>query len=363
MALLLRVAGQRDPDVPLAHPPRRIGRAGAAHPRRRARHARVRHRARRHAARSTRTRRGERRRRPTSCGCPSHAVARTLVTNDSLRRTLAALKQGAVEFFQVDIGDGVKLDAWMMKPADFDPIEEVSDPVLRLRRAGGPDGVGRYGGSGLALAPDAHAAGLHRGERRQPRHARARGAATGERRCSIRSARCGCATSPPRRATSAGGRTSIRRGWASGAGAAADRPRCSSCSARPTCTRWACRWRRWPTCTTTTPSTRNATSACPPPTRPRTATRRRSTSSTGLRGDLLVVHGSGDDNVHFQGTEQLINALVAAGQAVPDDGVPEPHARHLRGQEHAPAPVQPAHALPQRASPAGPRAECLPPVA
>ena len=34
----------------------------------------------------------------------------------------------------------------------------------------------------------------------------------------------------------------------------------------------------------------------------------------GLRGDLLVVHGSGDDNVHYQGTEQLINALIAAGK-------------------------------------------------
>jgi dipeptidyl-peptidase-4 len=31
-----------------------------------------------------------------------------------------------------------------------------------------------------------------------------------------------------------------------------------------------------------------------------------------LRGDLFVVHGSGDDNVHFQNTEMLINALVAA---------------------------------------------------
>jgi dipeptidyl-peptidase-4 len=35
---------------------------------------------------------------------------------------------------------------------------------------------------------------------------------------------------------------------------------------------------------------------------------------SGLKGDLLVVHGSGDDNVHFQGTEQLINALIAAGK-------------------------------------------------
>lgn len=31
-----------------------------------------------------------------------------------------------------------------------------------------------------------------------------------------------------------------------------------------------------------------------------------------LRGNLLVIHGTGDDNVHYQGTERLINALVAA---------------------------------------------------
>jgi dipeptidyl-peptidase-4 len=33
-----------------------------------------------------------------------------------------------------------------------------------------------------------------------------------------------------------------------------------------------------------------------------------------LRGNLLVVHGQGDDNVHYQGTERLINALVAANR-------------------------------------------------
>jgi dipeptidyl-peptidase-4 len=33
-----------------------------------------------------------------------------------------------------------------------------------------------------------------------------------------------------------------------------------------------------------------------------------------LKGDLLIVHGTGDDNVHYQGTESLINALVAANK-------------------------------------------------
>ena len=34
------------------------------------------------------------------------------------------------------------------------------------------------------------------------------------------------------------------------------------------------------------------------------------TYAKNLRGNLLVIHGTGDDNVHYQGTEQLINELV-----------------------------------------------------
>jgi dipeptidyl-peptidase-4 len=34
------------------------------------------------------------------------------------------------------------------------------------------------------------------------------------------------------------------------------------------------------------------------------------TFADGLQGDLLIVHGTGDDNVHYQGTERLINRLV-----------------------------------------------------
>lgn len=34
----------------------------------------------------------------------------------------------------------------------------------------------------------------------------------------------------------------------------------------------------------------------------------------GLRGDLLIIHGSGDDNVHFQGFELLVNKLISLGK-------------------------------------------------
>ena len=35
----------------------------------------------------------------------------------------------------------------------------------------------------------------------------------------------------------------------------------------------------------------------------------------GLRGKLLIVHGSGDDNVHYQGSERLVNRLVQLGKS------------------------------------------------
>jgi dipeptidyl-peptidase-4 len=38
------------------------------------------------------------------------------------------------------------------------------------------------------------------------------------------------------------------------------------------------------------------------------------TFANQLEGKLLIVHGTGDDNVHYQGTEALINELVKNGK-------------------------------------------------
>ncbi|MDB4913498.1 MAG: ptpA 4 [Gemmatimonadetes bacterium] len=50
------------------------------------------------------------------------------------------------------------------------------------------------------------------------------------------------------------------------------------------------------------------------------------TWAAGLTGKLLVVHGSGDDNVHYQGTERLINTLVSLGK--PFDVMVYPNRTH-----------------------------------
>jgi dipeptidyl-peptidase-4 len=59
---------------------------------------------------------------------PQHSSVRTLIDNQETQDRLAKLKPTATEFFQVDIGDGVQLDAWMIKPPDFDNQKRY--PVL-----------------------------------------------------------------------------------------------------------------------------------------------------------------------------------------------------------------------------------------
>lgn len=55
---------------------------------------------------------------------PDHAAVRTLAANDGLRVAVEKLARAPVEFLRVDIGAGVELDGWMMKPSDFNPAKQ-----------------------------------------------------------------------------------------------------------------------------------------------------------------------------------------------------------------------------------------------
>jgi dipeptidyl-peptidase-4 len=59
---------------------------------------------------------------------PAHRSARVLEDNASLRANAAPLLASPTEFLKVDIGDGTTLDAWMLKPPHFDPAKKY--PVL-----------------------------------------------------------------------------------------------------------------------------------------------------------------------------------------------------------------------------------------
>jgi len=52
---------------------------------------------------------------------PEHRVVRVLEDNRKLRSKMKSLISQPTEFFQLDIGDGVVMDAWMIKPGDFNP--------------------------------------------------------------------------------------------------------------------------------------------------------------------------------------------------------------------------------------------------
>jgi len=59
---------------------------------------------------------------------PKHRVVRVLEDNSELRRKMKSLISQPTEFFPLEIGGGTVMDAWMIKPSDFDASRKY--PVL-----------------------------------------------------------------------------------------------------------------------------------------------------------------------------------------------------------------------------------------
>lgn len=77
---------------------------------------------------------------------PGHHVVRTLAGNAALHAKIGALKPSDAEFFRIPIANGPPLDAWCLKPPGFDPAKR--HPLL-IHVYGEPAGstvVDRWGG-------------------------------------------------------------------------------------------------------------------------------------------------------------------------------------------------------------------------
>jgi len=59
---------------------------------------------------------------------PKHKVVRNLVTNDAYAEKMSILDLGQAEFFKVTTAEGVEMDGYMIKPPNFDPTKKY--PVL-----------------------------------------------------------------------------------------------------------------------------------------------------------------------------------------------------------------------------------------
>ncbi len=59
---------------------------------------------------------------------PDHAVVRVLEDNAKVQAAFDEIARGPIETFRVSVADGVEVDGWMIKPPDFDPAKNY--PLL-----------------------------------------------------------------------------------------------------------------------------------------------------------------------------------------------------------------------------------------
>ncbi len=79
---------------------------------------------------------------------PDHETIRVMVDNVEVDERLQTLARGEVEFFEIEIDDGTMLDGWMMKPPDFDPAKKYPLLIYVYGEPAGQTVLDRWGRSG-----------------------------------------------------------------------------------------------------------------------------------------------------------------------------------------------------------------------
>jgi dipeptidyl-peptidase 4 len=243
---------------------------------------------------------------------PDHRVLRTLVDNAALKAKVASVRLGTTEFTQVDIGDGIRLNAWLIKPPGFDPAKRY--PVF-FTVYGGPGSqtvVDAWGGQNYLW----HQMLAQRGYIVASVDNRGTGARGRAWRKLIYGQMGVVETHDQAAAARAIGRLpyvdSTRIGiwgWSYGGFMALN-----TITQAPDVYRMAIavapvtHWKYYDTIYT------ERYNGLPQDNAAGYDRGSPLTYAKNLRGKLLIVHGSGDDNVHYQNTEAMVNALVAANR-------------------------------------------------
>jgi dipeptidyl-peptidase-4 len=244
---------------------------------------------------------------------PEHEVVRTLVDNARLRERVESLERGPAEFFRVDIGGGVELDGWRMKPPGFDSSGRY--PVL-LYVYGEPWGqTARDTWDGrrylwhlmltqrgyIVLTVDNRGTAAPRGRDWRKVVYRKIGVLTSaDQAAAMRVIETWPYVDPERTAIwgwSGGGSSTLNGMFRYPEIYEAGMAVAPVADIKLYDTIYEERYMGLPQ---ENPQEYEAASPI--------------TFAGQLQGDLLIVHGTGDDNVHYQGTEMLINELVLANR-------------------------------------------------
>jgi dipeptidyl-peptidase-4 len=243
---------------------------------------------------------------------PDHRPIRTLVDNARLKRKVAGLGVRAPEFTQVDIGGGTRLNAWFIKPPAFDSTRRY--PVL-FYVYGGPGSqtvVDAWGGSQylwfqmlaqrgyIVASVDNRGTGSRGRAWRKIIYGRMGVVETQDQAAAAKAVARLPFVDPARVGI---------WGWSYGGfmslNAITQHPDVykTAVAVAP-----VTHWRYYDTIYTERynglPQQNAAGYDAGSPL----------TYAKRLRGNLLIVHGSGDDNVHYQNTEAMVNALIEVGR-------------------------------------------------
>jgi dipeptidyl-peptidase-4 len=257
---------------------------------------------------------------------PSHQVVRVLVDNRALAQAVAPLLSPPSEFFKVDIGNGVRLDGWMLKPRDFDSSKKYPLLMYVYGEPAGAQVVDGWRGErhlfhrALASAGYVVACVDNRGTPaprgrawRKVVYGSVGVLATKEQTAAVRKLLAERPYLDPERVAS--------WGWSGGGSMTLN-----LLFRSPDLYKVGLSVAPVPDQRLYDTIYQERYMGLPQD----NADGYRDGSplhfAEGLRGHLLIVHGTGDDNVHFQGTERLVNRLIELGK--PFDFMEYPNRSH-----------------------------------
>lgn len=242
------------------------------------------------------------------------ATIRTMEDNSALRTKLDGIKRGTHEFFRIDIGDGVTLDGWMIKPPDFDASKKYPVLFYAYGEPAAQTVTDNWGGSQylwytmlaqkgyIVASVDNRGTPAPRGRAWRKSIYRKNGVInSSDQAAAVRAIEAKMPFVDPSRIAiwgwSGGGSSTLNAMFRYPDLYQVGMAVAPEADIRYYDTIYTERYMGLPK-----DNAADYDQASP------------ITFVNGLKGDLLIVHGTGDDNVHYQATEYLINALVKANK-------------------------------------------------